>query len=467
MAKTKTRIFPCPESNTMDGMIKTAEKTLKELGMSVETQILDKTLVEISGKGEPGSLLKKNLITLFHEPDESQIFVKFKAEMKKPDKFWELFENNIEIFNTPTEGIEKRAKIVSKIVKKIAEKGYSMVEDEAWEFLGQFEESYKRLPEDQKEIESIASSYTVIMEEEGIIPELKENSMDINQEDEFKITPTDALKEIIKEIETLTREDRKFFINLFSDLDLDEQKKLVTRIKAIESDLDKIPYLDMDSRAKLRKEIMNLSTDKRRAKILKIINKRKKNINKFEHKAMETELRNTLNELEFLTELEKEIYFGRMEQMNLDKKKDYIKRIKNVELSLNEIEKMDVKFSDVERRTYRDEFLRISEEERERRISEIIEDKKYETIRNELIDNIPALKFEDHEKLIKELLVLSSNERKKRINKMKSNFDEGIKKKNKAFEESKAGSTCPECGWPIGALSKKCPRCGEQFGFSL
>lgn len=397
--------------------------------------------------------------------------MKFKEESDEAEPFWNKFEGNLQVFGGSTEKLEEKAKIVKEIMKYVSETGYSISDDDCWDFLLNFEQQYKKLPSTEQ-IRSIALSYTKMCQEQGIKPgETTESSVFVGDEpqneEEYKVTPTEALKEIILEMNTLTPEDKKFFISLFNDLTVEDQKKLVIRIKAIESDLDKIPYLKLDERTDIRKEVMNLPTEKRRAYILKIINKRKKNLQQYAHAAMEDDLKEALNKMPFLSDLEKEVHLGRMGELNMEDKKKYLKRLRDIEEALDKLKQQGIEISDIDKRGYRDELLRLGKEDREKRINEILEEKKYEIIENELINEIPSFRFEEHEKIVKQLMWLSPDERKNRIQNMKVQFNDETTKKTKVFEESKVGSTCPSCGWPIGALSKKCPRCGKQLGFSL
>lgn len=465
VVKTKTKIYDATEENSMQTMIEIAQSTLKALGMDVRTQFLDKTLVEIIGEINK----KKNIVTLYHE--ENKIYIKFKEESEEAEPFWSKFEGNLQVFGGSTEKLEEKTKVVKEIMNCVLETGYNISDDDCWDFLLNFEQQYKKLPS-KEQIRSIALSYAKMCQEQGIKPgDTTENSVFIGDEpqneEEYKVTPTEALKEIILEMNTLTPEDKKFFISLFNDLTVEDQKKLVIRIKAIESDLDKIPYLKMEERADIRKEVMNLSTEKRRAHILKIINKRKKNLQQYAHAAMEDDLKEALNKMPFLSDLEKEVHLGRMSELNVEDKKKYLKRLRDIEDSLEKLIQQGIELSEIDKRGYRDELLRLGKDEREKRISEILEEKKYETVEKELIDEIPSLKFEEHEKTVKQLMWLSLEERKSKIKNMKVQFNDETTKKTKVFEESKVGSTCPSCGWPIGALSKKCPRCGKQLGFSL
>ena len=268
-------------------------------------------------------------------------------------------------------------------------------------------------------------------------------------------------------MKTLSEEDKKFFIQIMDELNLEQQKKLVSRIRSIESDLDKIPYITMEERSKIRKEIMNLSTEKRREKILKIINKRKKNIGMYENIALESKLKEFLNSISSLSELEKDIHMARLKDLNIEDKKKYLNRLKNIQEKFDELKKNNLEFSDLELRELRDELIKLGKDQREKRFNQIIEEKRYEMSKNELFKEIPGMKFENYDKIVKEIMWLDPNERLKRIKMYKDQFLQETDKKTKTFEESKVGSTCPSCGWPIGLFTKKCPRCGKQLGFQI
>ena len=91
--KIKTKIYTNLENNRFEMLQCIAWYTLKELGMKTEIKIETEKLIEIEGRGAAGSLLKKNIVTIFL--DNHDIFVKFKSQMRKSQKFWELFEENI------------------------------------------------------------------------------------------------------------------------------------------------------------------------------------------------------------------------------------------------------------------------------------------------------------------------------------------------------------------------------------
>ncbi|MHA1340327.1 MAG: hypothetical protein ACTSRZ_09005 [Promethearchaeota archaeon] len=466
MVKTKTKIYENQNEEGMENMVEIAELTLKELGMAVKTQYLDKTLVELTGTLNN----QKNNVTLYHEGDK--IYVKYKCQIGEIEDFWSIFESKINIFgDSSEETIQNKTKIVDKIYKAILDLGYPISEDDCWDFLLNFEEKYNALP-DEEQIQSIALSYSKLCEEQGITPGTNLQSDVFIEEEEAveedsEISTTEVLKEIIKEIPTLTKEDKSFFISLFDDLTVEQQKKLVSRIKAIESDLDKIPYLTMDERAKIRKDIMNLSTEKRRAKILKIINKRKKDLDKYAHIAMEEKLKKALDAIPSLSDLEKDIHLARLSELSVEDKKKYLGRLRSIQNKFEELKEAGLDFSDSEMRVFRDELIRMGKEQREKRFKEIIEEKRYEMTKEELFKEIPAMRFEKFDKIVKELMWLEVAERKKRIKAYKDQFLQETEKKSKAFEESKVGSTCPNCGWPIGMFTKKCPRCGKKFGFQL
>ena len=94
---------------------------------------------------------------------------------------------------------------------------------------------------------------------------------------------------------------------------------------------------------------------------------------------------------------------------------------------------------------------------------DLIQDKKQEIVSEKLYEQIPQLRFEDNKKLIKELIWLNKEELEQRIKGLKDKIEKKLEKKQELFEKSSAGSTCPECGWPVGSFSKKCPRCGRKL----
>ena len=466
MVKTKTKIYENQTEENMASMVELAEITLKEIGMDTKIQYLDKTLVEISGIENN----QKNNVTLYYE--DNKIYIKYKCEIGELDDFWNLFESKLNtIGDLSKDSIQRKTEIVNKIYKSISDLGCPISEEDCWDFLLNFEEKFKSLP-NEEQIQSIALSYVKLYEEKGRLQEDNSQSEifideDHSIEEDSTISTSVILKDLIKEMKTLSEEDKKFFIQIMDELNLEQQKKLVSRIRSIESDLDKIPYITMEERSKIRKEIMNLSTEKRREKILKIINKRKKNIGMYENIALESKLKEFLNSISSLSELEKDIHMARLKDLNIEDKKKYLNRLKNIQEKFDELKKNNLEFSDLELRELRDELIKLGKDQREKRFNQIIEEKRYEMSKNELFKEIPGMKFENYDKIVKEIMWLDPNERLKRIKMYKDQFLQETDKKTKTFEESKVGSTCPSCGWPIGLFTKKCPRCGKQLGFQI
>ncbi|MHA1727799.1 MAG: hypothetical protein ACTSWY_03600 [Promethearchaeota archaeon] len=278
----KTKIFSDHNEGSIIYFLKIVKYTLIELGMKVTTNFLNNTLIEIIGMGAPGTLLKKNKVTLYFE--DNNLFVKFKGKMDNPNRFWKFFEQNVKIYGDSTEEFEKNYKIEEKIKFLIEQKGSIPNTYQCFDLLISFKKENSRFPT-SAEIESISLNF--IKEtgfEKKIIIKTQEKITDLKMTGEKEETDrektrnentTEVLKEIIKEIKSLSQDEKKRILSIITDLPFEKQKKMVSKIKLIESDLDKIPDLDINERVKIRKNIMNLTIEKRRLEILKIIKQRK------------------------------------------------------------------------------------------------------------------------------------------------------------------------------------------------
>ena len=69
---------------------------------------------------------------------------------------------------------------------------------------------------------------------------------------------------MIKEIPTLDTEIQNFYIKMLESLALEDQKRLVTKIIAIEGDLNKIPYLLDNERKRDSKRRNGIQPQKKR-----------------------------------------------------------------------------------------------------------------------------------------------------------------------------------------------------------
>lgn len=475
MAKVKTRIYTGSKQRTMESMLTVTQNTLAELGLEVTTQYLDKTLIECKGKAPPGSPLGLNIVTIYKEGD--QIFIKFKYEMEEEERFWNIFESNLQIYGASTAEIEQKAKIVAGICKTVRGMGAQIDEEDVWDFLYNFEKTYQRLPTEE-EFTPISMEYIKLMDELGLNT-VKENEPvfvgdkpiqeapkdEIPQtirEDGIEITPTDALKEIVKEITTLDSETKNFYLSLFNDLLLPDQERLVTKIKAIETDLNKIPYLLDDERKKLRREVMELSTEKRRERLLRIIKERQKNEPLFMAKFVEQQIKMELLKFPFLT---KEIVNDIMNvilTMPFEQKKAIVQVVANIERKFQELIQQGIPISDIEKNNLRLEWIRLDEKERIETIEKYIENFRRQHVEEILFQEMPTMQFQDNKDIIKQLLWLSDSELRERIRKLRQDMDNKSQEKTKIFEGSNAGSACKKCGWPLSSMAKKCPRCGSR-----
>lgn len=474
MPKVKTKVYSGSKERTMESMFQVSDNTLKELGMEVTTQYLDKTLIECKGKPPAGSPLgKENIVTIYKEGD--QIFIKFTYAMEDPDAFWNLFEANLQIYGASTTEIEHKAKIIALICKTIRGMGTQVDEEEAWDFLYNFEKSFQRLPTEE-EITPIAMDFIKIQDENGQTVQANEafvgeKSVTLNevpivdeiqpiQQDGIQITPTDALKEIIKEIPTIDPGTLKFYLSLIDSLTLTDQEHLVTKIKAIENDLNKVPYLMDDERIKIRKEVMELSTEKRRERLLKIIKERQKNEASYMAKYVEQQIKNDLTKLTYLSRENISDIMSVILTMTFDQKKKIVEVVNSIEQKFNEYAAQGIVFTDFEKHNHRLELIRLEEKERIEQLEKIGENVRINKVKDILFTEIPQLQFEDNKELIKQLMWLNENEIRQRIVKMKADIEKQSKERKKIFEGTSAGSTCKKCGWPMGSMSKKCVRCG-------
>ena len=118
----------------------------------------------------------------------------------------ESFEANLQIYSASTSEIEQKARIVSNICKTIREMGAQVDEEEAWDFLYNYEKSFQRLPMED-EYTPIAMDFIKLRDEEGVvqekdafveqtpqpvIEEIKPQEEQPIEEGGITITPTDA-----------------------------------------------------------------------------------------------------------------------------------------------------------------------------------------------------------------------------------------------------------------------------------
>jgi hypothetical protein len=391
-------------------------------------------------------------------------------EMESPDSFWDLFETNLQIHGASLEEIQQKAAIITKICKAIRGMNGEIDEEDAWDFIYHYEKTNKHLPNDN-EIDAIAIEYIKMAEESGTMPNqiaeveaqeasYKKNVTEVIVEGDITITPTDALKEMVKEMPTLDEDTKKYYISLFDKLALPDQELLVSKIKAIEADLSKVPYLLDEERIKLRNSVFELTKEKRREKLAQLIKERSKNEAYYMTLYMDQQIKGNLKKLPFLTLSEVDDIMNIILTSPFEEKKNIVSTVYEVEQFLNNILQKGIALTNIERKNMRLDLIRLPAKERIQMVDRIIEERKAQIVGDILIQEIPSLQFENNEKLIKELMWLSEEELKQRINKIKTEKSKSSQEKSKIFETSAAGSACKKCGWPMGQFSKKCPRCG-------
>jgi len=358
--------------------------------------------------------------------------------------------------------------IIDKIINSILEKGEIIEKPDAQDFVENFQEQYNRLPV-ISEIDSIAAGYVRMkqadapspapiketdIEEQDFLEDIDDGAFLETPPEEMQITPTDALKEMIREHDYLSDQEKEYFANYLDKVEIEGQKKIVANLEVIQENLAYIPDLSNDDAVKLRKELINSTEEEIIGVISQIIKQRE------QEEEGEWDPEKKLRKLGFLTEANITVILKMIGKLPEERQQTVIDRLKEIEIEYEELEGQGIDLTDWEKGQFRIELVKLTKKNRLEKLTELTKDKKEEAVKEKLFSEIPQLKFEDNEKIIKELIWLSKDEMDKRIQKIKKGISKKLEKKQELFEKSTAGSTCPECGWPVGSFTKKCPRCG-------
>ncbi len=474
MARIKQRVYTKSKERTMQSMLEVCEHTLSELGMEIRTQYLDKTLIEVQGTPPKGSPLgKKNVITVYKEGDK--IFIKLTYDMKDPDRFWDVFENNLAIYGANVEEIEEKSMIVRQICETIRRMGGNIDPEEAWDFLYHYEKNQKKLP-DEDEIDNISIDYIKMKDEltdeipdeevfvEDTVGEESESEEDevlVDEESGVVVTRTEALMAMIDEIPTLDEETKNYYQSLFDQLVVEDQERLVKKVQAIENDLDKVPYLLPENRKELRNKVMKMDKKKRRKTLSKEIKTRQKNQEEYMADYIREKVRQNLEKLPNVDESDIADIQNVILTWPFDRKERIAEIVQEIDQKIEDtINEHSIQMTEPEKKNLRIDLLRLGRKEAEKRLEELVKDYKTNMVENILFEEIPQLRFEDNEKIIKEMIWLSKEEIQSRVEQLKQEYEKKTKKRSEVFEKTDAGTACPKCGWPMGKFSKKCPRCG-------
>ena len=464
MAKTKTRIYSHSENRTMEAMVEVTKTTFEDLGMAVKTQYLDRALIECAGKSPAGSPLGNNSATIYKEEDK--IYLKLKYEMPDQNTFWDTFETNLQIYGASAEEIEEKAIIINQICDAIRDMGGDLDEELAWDFLYNFERNFQRLPR-QEEIDQIADSYLQtglsehrISEDDKMFVEEEEQEKVQEEDERITVTPEEALKQIVRDMPHLADWQRREYIQYLDTLLFRDQKGLVAKIKQIEEDIDKVPYLTKDEREELHTEVRTYDAKKRRRVLLGEIKKRKKNEIYYKNRLVQENAIQEIKDFKFLEPTEMQSYIEYVQTLPADRKGSIPKIINEVNMQLENLEEQGIMFTSQDKQEYRQELVKMQPEERQKRIEGIVAEEKADMIQEEIIEAIPQLAFEDNSKLIKEMIWMDKAQRTQRLNEVKEELGEAKEEKADVFAGSSAGKVCQECSWPMGKWSTKCPRCG-------
>lgn len=471
MAKEETRVFN-GEGKEISAVVEAVQETLKELNQSTKIMQLDKSLIEVLGEPAKGDPIGKVNVTIYKE--YTQFFIKIKHTMENVDRFWIPFQENMAVYGASDSEIGTKAKVVQSIIDNIKLLGGAVTEEQTWDFLMNFEKQYGHLPKEE-EIKDIALKFVKMLDTKEISEYRSETPVYTPEVEvppapteappaEGDITPEDALKAMIDDMPTLSPNEKVYYKKIFPDITVEQQKILVKKLIEVDADMDKIPYITLEDRTEIRESLLNIPRGpKRDAAIEKIITKRKRQIAYYQDRDMEMQLKQVLADIPTLSDLDKEIYYASVKGMSASDKEQFVQHLRKAESALEEFISKGFPIGDVERKHLRDEMIRLDDTELKEYLDNLKSEKLKKIVSEELFADIPSLAFEDYEKYVKELMWLTPAERKTKIQEFKKKLGSKMVEKQKLFQESKSVGTCPQCGWPTGQFSKKCPRCGKSL----
>ncbi len=418
----KTRTFNIM-GKALDEVQVIVENVLINLQFTTKSVKLDETLIIVTFLDEKkdANFQKDNKISLYKE--QENVYIQVKGEFgNKITTFWREFENLLtksskQPASEPVKRTRKRSTrtkpkeeitkedIINSIMDTISNMGYSIERSEAQEFIDNFEMQFNRLPA-MNEVNSIAMGYIKMMKEEDIsieeveVPEIA----DVQEPVRIKEEELVVSNEVIKDTTPVSDEP----------------------VMGVESEIIEKTIIEEE---------------------LLIWNPKKE-----------------MERINFLTVSTIDLILKMIKKLPENRQKEVINRLREIKKDFDNIEKEHgITLKNWEMSQYSEELVKLTKKNRKDKLIELIEEKKIEMINERIIDELPQLKYEDNEKIIKELVWLNKDEIEQRINKLKEGIKKKLKKKQELFAKSSAGSTCPECGWPAGRSSKKCIRCGYKL----
>ncbi len=345
--------------------------------------------------------------------EDGKLYLRFRGALDNLNKFWELCEEKLREERAKAPKVKKepelRGKVptvedseltIEKIINEIKNRGFEISRVDATNFIINFLEKFGRFPT-EKELSSIIEGYIKMVSEESISMKPLTIEEEIAEEKSIPIQETEAA----------------------------------------------IPEEESDENIVIEQEIDSSISDSS-VSILE--------------KPMD-EIMSALTEFETLSEAERVKYHNLLGEMDSNEQELFINRLREIVEQIEDLVNDGMVIDIWERVAFREQLIQLTKKERDNRWDELIGARKRAHIRAKLIEKIPQLAFEKAEEIIKELYWLSIDERDKRIEQLKAKFQSEIAKKQELFEKSGAGTTCPDCGWPLGSFSKKCPRCGRKM----
>lgn len=418
MVYERTQTYELKEKS-LDNFQSIIETILEDsLKRSTKTVKLDESLTIITflDDKKDASSQKDNKVSLYQE--QGNLFIQLKGDLTEGEAadFWTKISVNLEKQELPP--IEKKPdiqfteeEIVEMIISSITDRGYTIDRGDAENFVSNFESEYNRLP-GINQIDSIAQGYVQMMQE--IQPSSSNDPVPAstsNQEEMTKVSNS----MISEPIGSNFQEES-------TDLSLSSEK--------IEP--------EAPSTVPSKQEIME--------------------------KIEEWDSEDALRRLRFLSNPTINIITKMIQKLPGDRQKEIILRVVDVKEEIDDCEEEHgIEIAEWERNEYLVELIKLTKRNRKEKLLDLIQEKKQEMIVKMIHEEIPQIKHDDNEKIIKELLWLTKSEIDARIEKLKEKVSKKLEKKQELFSKSSAGTTCPNCGWPVGRTSKKCIRCGHKL----
>ncbi len=176
--------FDIREQSNYDIQKKLENVLQKRFMLSTNTTRLGSSLLRINyyNKDIEKEIQKDNRITILYEPHK-RIYIQIKGKLTDTQvgQLWNELEKDLRVIKkqeTIEEKISNKDEIINTIINSIKNKGYTIENIDAQNFIDNFQEEYNRLPKDE-ELDSIVKGYIVMKNEEYLLEKAKINNKEV------------------------------------------------------------------------------------------------------------------------------------------------------------------------------------------------------------------------------------------------------------------------------------------------